>query len=146
MFWHKKHAQSILEYMTLIVFLLSSLFVFQGYILRAYYGSWKKAGDSFGLGRQYDPRPFGNNGEGGGTFECFFDATHCTSGTGPTRPCTLINRWISRDCYDAAPCDCTLPPGTAGYITQCLACLEGCSESTAAGAWCRDAGRELVDY
>jgi hypothetical protein len=132
--------------MTLIVFLLSSLFVFQGYILRGYYGSWKKAGDAFGSGRQYDPRPFGNYGDGGGTLECFFDATHCTSGTGPARPCTLINRWISKACYDAIPCDCTMPIGTTGYITQCLQCLENCSESVAAGALCRDAGRELIEY
>jgi len=133
--------------MTLIVFLLSSLFVFQGYILRGYYGSWKKAGDAFGSGRQYDPRPFGNYGDGGGTLECFFDATHCTSGTGPARPCTLINRWISKACYDATPCDCTMPIGTTGYITQCLQCLENCSESVAAGALCGDVttSRVLID-
>ena len=143
----KKDAQSILEYMTLIVFLLTALFVFQSYILRAYYGSWKKAGDVFGQGRQYDPRPFGNMGNAGGTLECFFDAYHCTSATGPSRPCTLINRWISRPCYDAN-CDCTMPVGTAGYVTDCLQCLEGCSESVAAGTLCRDAtmSGDLLNY
>ena len=145
MFCQKKKAQSILEYMTLIVFLLTALFVFQKYILRAYYGNWKRAGDVFGQGRQYDPRPFGNYGDGGGTLECFFDATHCRPGTGPARPCPLINKWISRVCYDAN-CDCTMPIGTTGYNTSCLQCLENCSETTAAGTLCRDGGPELINF
>ncbi len=133
-----REAQSIMEYMTLMVFLITAIFVFQNYIIRAYAGGWKKAGDVFGSGRQYDPRPYGTDGDAGGTLECFFDAAHCTAATGPTRPCTLINKWISKECYSDHGCDCTVPVGTPEYITDCLSCLEGCSEDTAEGDLCAD--------
>ena len=63
-----RKAGSAIEYMALIIFLLGALLVFKRYILRGFWGQWKKAGDVFGHGKQYDPRGF----EDGGTLQCIF--------------------------------------------------------------------------
>ncbi|MEW5894922.1 MAG: hypothetical protein AB1650_04080 [Candidatus Omnitrophota bacterium] len=68
----KSKAASTVEYMALIVFILGALFVFKRYIARGLWAQWKKAGDVFGHGRQFDPRPFGIDGEDGGTLRCMF--------------------------------------------------------------------------
>ena len=113
-----------MEYMALIVFILGALFVFQKYIKRALSGGWKAAGDTFGHGRQYDPRWFGRAGEEGGTLECFYS--------------TRVDLWINERCYDLN-CDCTIPPTDPGYTTECLDCLRfTCSENTTEGLFCRD--------
>jgi hypothetical protein len=87
---HKK-ASSTLEYMTLIAFILSALFVFQHYIVRAFSGRWKDVGDSFGQGKQYDPRPYGAKGDGGGTLICAYDVDG--------------DRWILGSCHRACAFD-----------------------------------------
>src|SRR5205085_12312489 len=61
-------ASSIVEYMTVVLFLLAALFLFQNYIVRAFSGRWRAVGDTFGSGRQYDPKSYGQ----GGTLECFY--------------------------------------------------------------------------
>jgi len=71
---HNKGASTI-EYATVIMFIIAALLITQKYILRSFMGRWKTAGDSFGHGRQYDPRPFGVNGEEGGTLECYWNTT-----------------------------------------------------------------------
>ena len=63
----KKKASSVIEYMALIVFILTAFFVFQRYILKGLSGRWQSVGDTFGHGKQYDPRNYGVNGIGGGT-------------------------------------------------------------------------------
>ncbi len=52
----RNHAVSALEYTMLLVIILSALLVAQKYIVRAMAGRWKEVGDSFGVGRQYDPK------------------------------------------------------------------------------------------
>lgn len=49
-----KKSQALLEYMTLIVFILGALFVMQKYIVRGFSGRWKGVGDSLGQERLYD--------------------------------------------------------------------------------------------
>lgn len=127
-------ASSVMEYMTLIVFLLSALFVFQHYIVRGFSGGWKNAGDTFGMGRQFDPRSYGTKGNLGGTLECFYDYTHCQPGQNPLLPDPLnpcpnnrINAWVDTRCYEAN-CDCTLPKEAppSAYNRSCLQCIENC--------------------
>ena len=139
---HARQGQSMLEYMALLVFLLATFFVFQHYIVRGFYGSWKQAGDAFGQGRQYDPRPFGNLGSGGGTLECFFDTMHCKpDAAAPEKtapPCVRMNLWVAKDCYDKN-CECSLPTEDPDYYVNCLMCIQDvCSELAAAGALCAD--------
>lgn len=47
--------QALLEYMTLIVFILGAFLVMQKYIARGFAGRWKGIGDSLGQERLYDP-------------------------------------------------------------------------------------------
>ena len=80
---------STIEYTALIVFLLAALIAFDRYILRAFWGQWRKTGQIFGHGRQYDPRSFGEEGKGGGTVQCYFvyeDQT-LTNGDWVVQPC-----------------------------------------------------------
>ena len=130
-----------MEYMTLVVFLLGALFVFKQYIINGFSGGWKKAGDAFGHGKQYDPRPYGTCGDGGGSLECFYDSQHCVPDPNPNavapRPTLLqsgqlvcstgfINTWIDQRCYRRF-CDCTLPPEDPAYNAGCLMCLVNCA-------------------
>jgi hypothetical protein len=110
-------ASAIMEYMTMIVFLCSALLVFQHYVMRGMSGNWKAAGDVFGVGRQYDPRPYGVHGDGGGTLECFY--------------AYQINAWVSKECYNTSCADdCAIPE----FADKCKACLLTCSASD-----CQDA-------
>jgi len=133
----KKRAASIMEYLALLAMLISALFIFQHYVVRAMSGSWKKAGDAFGQGRQYDPRKFGVSGETDGTLRCYFDSTHCDPTAAAATPCTVFNLWISMECMETNGCDCTLLPTDVNYPVRCLSCLSGCSER-AAGRFCAD--------
>lgn len=51
----RKKAVSTIEYIALIVILLSAYLVMQRYVIGGFAGRWKSVGDSFGYGRQYDP-------------------------------------------------------------------------------------------
>jgi hypothetical protein len=119
MFGHKrgtKKGQSILEYMTLVVFILSAFFVSQQYIVRAFSGNWKRSGDSFAHGEQYDPRAFGNNGDQGGSAECFFSPR--------------INAWVDRDCYHAT---CGSLCSLYSSVPGCVTCANGCASAVCQG-------------
>ncbi len=77
-----KKGQSVLEYATLIIFILIVFLAFQKYIVRGLSGRWKSSADGFGYGRQYSPNK---------TVECVqFNATV----------------WYDAKCYDSTPCDC----------------------------------------
>lgn len=78
-----QRAGSTVEYMALIMFVLSAFFIFQHYIVRAFHGQWRKTGDSFGQGRQYDPRRFA----AGGTRSCRYWAEY--------------DRWLESNDYEA---------------------------------------------
>ena len=124
----KFDGSSILEYMALIVFILAVMLVMEKYVGRGLAGRWKAMGDTFGQGRQYDPRSFGVQGEGNGTLECIFDYTHCEPGTGTLLdpdPCVPINAWINKVCYDEK-CKCGLPQDSDGYLDKCQKCVKNC--------------------
>jgi len=103
-----ERAGSTVEYMALVIFLLAALLVFQRYILRAFWGKWRAAGDTFGHGRQYDPRGFGIEGSDGGTLQCMFVYDD------PDDPANDNGVWVEQPCYD----ECILTIGSEG---QCRA-------------------------
>ncbi|MCK5580882.1 MAG: hypothetical protein KAJ18_06375 [Candidatus Omnitrophica bacterium] len=112
-----KKGSSVVEFMALIVFLLSMAFVFQHYIVRGLSGQWRKVGDTFGHGKQYDPRNFDvdDGGSGEGTLTCIF--------------AEVVDRWVMEDCYEDT-CDCTLPEEDPQYDARCPSCLmENCQSS-----------------
>ena len=76
-----KRAASVLEYITLIAIVAGALLIFQKYIAQAFYGRWKSVGDSFGAGRQYDPKR---------TIECTYD--------------TVKLEWVVAKCNGAPGC------------------------------------------
>ena len=51
-----KKAVSIIEYVALLTFLMAAVFLAQKYLVRGIAGRWKEVGDTFGYGRQYDPK------------------------------------------------------------------------------------------
>ncbi len=68
---------SIFEYVVLIILVLSALFIFRSYILKALNGKHKALGDAYGFGRQYDPKR---------TIACGYD--------------DRINAWYDETCYE----------------------------------------------
>ena len=117
----RQRASSAIEFITLIVFIVSALFIFRNYIVRGFSGRWKGVGDSFGHGKQYDPRGFGADGEGGGTLECIYVRLR-NPNTGAE-----FEGWIDENCFET--CDCTLDPLDPAYPTDCLGCASGCATS-----------------
>jgi hypothetical protein len=114
----KQKATSALEYIAIMILVMACILLFERYIARGFFGQWKKAGDIFGHGRQYDPRVFGLGGDQGGTLECYCERNHTSVlRSGPT--------WIPTRCADAN-CDCTLPPEHPDYPVECVACLDTC--------------------
>ena len=101
----KKRAQSSIEYMIVIIFVIGAILVFQKYIARAISGRWKTVGDSFGSGRQFDPRR---------TTECGYDSKY-----------TL--QWYDALCYEDR-CDMCWSPllELKDYSSECKSCIEGC--------------------
>ena len=53
--WRRPGAH-FLEYATLIAVVAAALFVMSGYIFHGLAGKWRQVGDSFGYGRQYEPK------------------------------------------------------------------------------------------
>ena len=89
---------------------LAIAIVFQPYIVRGLSGQWKKVGDSFGHGRQYDPGEFDSDGFRG-TRTCIYSE--------------LITSWVKEDCFEEN-CDCSLPVEDPHYASLCLDCLDRC--------------------
>ena len=106
-FFHQGAA--VIDYLGLLMFILIALFLFQQYIVRGLSGKWKSAGDSIGVGRQYDPRDYGAQGTGGGTEDCFWDDE--------------VGNWVDRKDVERL-CDCTLPPEDPRYVPDCLNCKQ----------------------
>ncbi|MBF0386472.1 MAG: hypothetical protein HQL20_01290 [Candidatus Omnitrophica bacterium] len=101
-----KKAFALVEYMVLIIVVISCLLAFRGYIQRAYQGQMATAGESFAFGRQYDPND---------TIACVYDDKE--------------DIWYSQACYDHqhAVSGCK---SSINYIlctnTAMHACLNGC--------------------
>ena len=82
----KGHGASTIEYTMMIVVLLAAIIVMQKYILRGFVGRWKATGDTYGFGRQFNPKK---------TTECGYDMN--------------INRWYLIPSVEScvAGCDAT---------------------------------------
>ena len=93
----KKKAQSTIEYLTLVAFIMGALLVSQKYIARAINGRWKGVGESFGFGRQYDPKK---------TIECAYDFQ-------------FLNVWYNAVCYEQR-CDCQSVRATNVTCENCI--------------------------
>ena len=108
-----KRAQSVIEYMTLMAFILMAFLVFQKYIARGLTGRWKGSGDALGAGHIYDPKK---------TTHCAFDFVYNSPGI-----------WYDKECFDEE-CDCSTIQVNCGSPTcetrhdvKCEACIRGCS-------------------
>lgn len=100
---HKKYGQSFLEFMVLIMIILTAYLIGQKYIVRAFSGRWKSVGDSLGQGRIYDPQQ---------TLECAYDFQY-------------TNSWYRVDCYDQRCADKCLT--VASNPTACSLCIGSCA-------------------
>lgn len=81
----KKSAVSIVEYMSLIIIIIGGMIVIQPYVVRALGGSWKKSGDSFGMGRRFNSK----------AIECDYTQLDASSGI-----------WYDATCYQGEVQDC----------------------------------------
>ncbi len=97
----EKKAQAALEYIVMITIIVMAIFIFQKYILRGMAGKWKTTGDSFGYGRQYDPKR---------TLECKFDYIYTDS-------------WYSVERFEANDCFSVCGKATSQPAT-CRQCIE----------------------
>lgn len=113
-------AAATIEYASLIIFLLAALIAFDRYILRAIWGQWREASETFGHGRQHDPRSFGDGGKGGGTFQCDFVYDD------PADPIDGQGTWVRQPCYydclndgkSRSACQTECGPGKQPLVAQ----------------------------
>ncbi|OGX27564.1 MAG: hypothetical protein A2787_05470 [Omnitrophica WOR_2 bacterium RIFCSPHIGHO2_01_FULL_48_9] len=80
-----RHAQSTIEYILLVTFLLAALVIFSNYIKYGFTGRWRSASESMGFGLHFLPR---------NTIECKYDNYAGTT------------RWYDDNCFDDRHCDC----------------------------------------
>ena len=80
-FKRNNRAVSTMEYLFFMTLVLFAILGLQKYMAHGMYGMWKRTGDSFGFGRQYDPNT---------TIECAFDLS--------------INRWYDVFCLESIGC------------------------------------------
>ena len=99
------------RFLLLVIIILTALYWMKPQILRALYGRWKTAGDSFAFGRQYDPK---------GTSACtrFHDAT--------------TDMWYDERCFDSrrGPCDALSDESAAAACEKgvILGCSANCGD------------------
>lgn len=97
---HKHKAQSTVEYMVIIAFVIGAMILFQKYIARAISGRYKATGDSFASGRLYDPNK---------TIDCAFDFQY-------------TNSWYNQVCFDKN-CHVKCFSSLRGSETECTTCI-----------------------
>ena len=95
-FRNNRKGFSVVEYIALISITLLALYVLRWYIINGLSGKWKAGGDSFGVGRQYDPLT---------TTDCAFD---------PRK-----NQWYDVTCFDAYHCNSGDTACTAKAVKNC---------------------------
>ena len=100
---NRKNGVSTIEYVMMIVVLIAAMLVMQKYILRAMSGRWRNIGDSFGFGRQYDPKK---------TTECIYDMS--------------VNDWIGLGCYEGCITSCDVNYGVDANKVCEVACPATC--------------------
>ena len=103
--WETRKGRVLIEYAVLVIVILAALFWMKGPILRAFYGHWKAAGDSFAFGRQYAP---------GDTVDCARD--------------TASGNWYDQRCFDNDRRACAIGNAACeeGVIGRCTA---NCNEA-----------------
>lgn len=109
----RKKAQSNVEVMALITFLLVIFFVFSKYLLRGFTGRWQATGNTFGHGRQYDPNK---------TVECRYYE-------GPQNNQNRPRIWFRAHYFEEHCTDsCLKGRGDIGYSggtsSECLQCMK----------------------
>lgn len=98
-FIHNAKAQSTIEYITLFTIIILAIFAMQKYVLRGLNGRVKSSMDSFGHGRQYDPKR---------TLECEYDYVY-------------TNKWYSVATFEDFGCHCDR---LTSNTTTCHECIE----------------------
>ena len=107
-----RQAFSVMEYVVLLVLVVSAMITFRLYLQRGYQGQMRKAGEGFAFGRQYDPNK---------TRHCAYDA--------------MVNGWYSTACYDHvfAKAKCTqevdMEAGCSGNMAQICNSEKRCDRS-----------------
>ncbi len=118
--FYSQRAQSALEFITMVIFILGAFLVFQKYIAHGLAGRWKGIGDTFGQGRVYSESK---------TTECAYDAQY-------------FDTWYDEDCYEAN-CDCVT---TQSNPATCKDCIELCSmHSSNLPAYCTGVCTPICD-
>lgn len=96
----RKNAASTLEYVMLLTMIMAALYVSQKFIVRGFAGRWKQSADSFGFGKQYDPKK---------TIECVWSESQ--------------NRWYVGPCvdnfYDVSYAACMTQCNQDGLLSPC---------------------------
>ena len=90
-----KKAISIIEYIVLLVIIIGAFLVLRGYIQRGIYGMWKKAGNTFSYGRQWDSQK---------SAECAFDE--------------ISNQWYDRNCFEQGVASSSPPCGSGNTACE----------------------------
>ena len=98
-----KNAISTVEYLFFITLILFTLVAFQRYMANGLNGMWKRTGDSFGMGRQYDPNA---------TIECGFDIT--------------TNKWYDALCLQSFRCPAADKVCEKRWIAYCISTPNDC--------------------
>jgi hypothetical protein len=109
-----RRGQSLIEWTTVMIFVLTAFLIFQKYIVRGFAGRWKSVGDALGGGHIYDPRR---------TLECAFDPIY-------------TDQWYNVACYEAGCIDACF--STSGNAEDCTACITGCIPSSGSEPNCSD--------
>jgi hypothetical protein len=109
--------------------MLGIFFVFQNYIVRGFAGRWRSVGDSFGSGRQYDPKPYGQ----GGTLECFLYRNPSNG---------LDTYWVATRCFET----CLRNRNGFGSTAIMGQCRGNCYDDHPSGAYedCKDPDTPFV--
>lgn len=109
-----KYGQSVIEFTTLIILILTVFFIFQKYIVRGFTGRWKTVGDALGGGHIYDPKM---------SLECAYDPMY-------------TNEWYNAVCYEeSCITDCLTVSATAA---ACEGCIRSCIPPTTVEPHCGD--------
>lgn len=102
----RRRAFAMLEYVMLIIILLAGLFVGRSYVQRAFQGQYRKAGESFGYLRQYDP---------GASLDCTYDgiwySQACFNNKILQKNCTHPETGTYDDCAWTVKVECKLGCG-----------------------------------
>ena len=75
----QQRAFAFMEYLVMIIVIITALMAFRFYVQRGYQGQMARAGETFAFGRQYNPKD---------TFVCMYD--------------NKKNVWFSEACYKQA--------------------------------------------